>query len=95
MGENASDQEAENEIMQAINKRIDFVQKKSNSLFGGILNFWYRLFPYYNEYQEVEHECQIERLQFEPLFIKPGKDLYTFSFVMELVILVFFVLVYN
>lgn len=94
-GEDIYDEREDRELAQTINEKIIQLQRTFNSVLRGVVNFWYRLFPYYLDYQEEEGECPIQKYQYEPLFIKPGQDLYTLSFVMELMILVFFILSYS
>lgn len=77
------------------------LQRWLSSLFKDIRHFFFRLFPYYlkgpssTEYFEDKNLHLLERLQYEPMFIKPGRDMYTATFVLELIILIFFMVSYS
>ena len=65
--------------------------------FPQLTNLLVRMFPYYSDIRQckVTPENPLERLFYEPLFIKSGVDLYMILFVLELCIFFAFIMFYS
>lgn len=89
------------ELLLNLRRKWRQMVKYFNNLFKEFRHFWFRLFPYYlpgatdPSVLEAKHHHYLEKLKYEPMFIKPGRDMYTTTFVLELIILIFFIISYS